>query len=65
MLHTEIECFRELRHRNVLRYINSYFTANNCYIVTEFCPGSDLAKVLKQRGRISEQEAGDLFMQIF
>jgi|JI6StandDraft_1071083.scaffolds.fasta_scaffold07370_8 serine/threonine protein kinase len=32
-------------------------TVNNCYIVTEYCSGGDLATYLKQRGRLSEKEA--------
>lgn len=24
-------------HNNILRYIDSYETVNNCYIVTEYC----------------------------
>jgi serine/threonine protein kinase len=65
MLNTEIECFREVQHPNVLRYCNSFFTANNCYIVTEYCPGSDLSKLMKTKGKIPEQEAAQLFLQIF
>jgi len=65
MLQTEIDCFREVRHPNVLRYINSFFTTNNCYIITEYCAGSDLAKILRQRGRLAEAESKKYFIEIF
>lgn len=54
MLNTEIECFREVKHPNVLCFHNSYFTVNNCYIITEYCPGGDLAKVIRQKGKMPE-----------
>lgn len=54
MLQTEIECFKETRHPNLLRYENSFFTLNNCYIITEYCSAGDLSKYIKERGGVSE-----------
>ncbi len=65
MLETEIECLKETRHPSLLRYEHSFKTANNCYIITEFCAGGDLARLIKERGSFNEEEAGRLFLQIF
>lgn len=37
LLSTELECMKKIKnnyHINLLKYIDSYETANNCYIVT-------------------------------
>lgn len=65
MLSTEIACFREVSHPHLLRYENSYFTVNNCYIITEYCSQGDLSKMLKDNRRFAEEEVGKLFHQIY
>ena len=34
LLQTELECIKKINHPNLLKYIDSYETINNCYIVT-------------------------------
>lgn len=36
------------------RYVNSFMTANNCYIITELYDEGDLAKLLKEREKFAE-----------
>lgn len=55
MLQTEIECFKETNHLHLLRYENSFFTVNNCYIITEYCSKGDLAKLIKESGGMLEE----------
>ena len=54
-----------MQHQNVLKFYTSLETANNCYIITEFCPGGDFSNMLKQKGKIPEAEALVYFTQIF
>lgn len=35
------------------RYINSFMTANNCYIITELYNSGDLSKLLKEKVRFT------------
>lgn len=41
----------------LLRFIDCFDTANNKYLVLEFCNGGTLGDVLKSRGRLSEEES--------
>jgi len=38
-------------------------TANNLYIVTEFCEGKDMGKILRQKKLLSEQQAQTVMKQ--
>jgi len=49
-----LECFKKINHVNLLKYIDSYETINNCYIITEYCEGGDLEKQLRNKGKITE-----------
>jgi serine/threonine protein kinase len=39
-------------------------TVNNLYIITEFCEGKDLAKVLREKESFSEREAQSAMRQM-
>ncbi len=39
-------------------------TSNNLYIVTEFCEGKDMAKILRQKKLLSEQQAQSVMRQM-
>jgi serine/threonine protein kinase len=58
MLKREIKLLRELSHRNVIACRDVLMTANNCYIVTEFCPQGDLAALLAKKGTPPLMQAG-------
>ncbi len=55
LLRSEIAVIKKLRHPNLLRCHSVLMTVNNCYIVTEYCSGGDLASLLKRRGPLSEK----------
>lgn len=65
LLRSEIAVIKKLRHPNLLRCHSVLMTVNNCYIVTEYCSGGDLATLLKRRGRLSEKEAVGYMRDIF
>ncbi|KAF4747280.1 Serine threonine kinase [Perkinsus olseni] len=43
-------------HFNVLRFHNWYETRNHLWIITEYCAGGDLLKVLKQDSKVSPDQ---------
>jgi len=57
MLKSEIALLREMRHPNIVELKQVYHTANNCYIITEYCEGGDVAAHLKSKLRLPEQRA--------
>jgi serine/threonine protein kinase len=52
LLNREIRLLKELKHENVISCHDVLMTANNCYIVTEYCPQGDLAALLTKKGRL-------------
>ena len=63
MLDTEVECLTQFNHPNLLKLYASLNTANNYYIVTEFCEG-DLATKLKDKGKLTEEEFLPIFRDV-
>ena len=55
LLRIELECIKKINHPNLLKYIDSFETVNNCYIITELCDGGDLEKNLKKKGKYTEK----------
>ena len=51
-----MEALKTLKHPNILRCYDVFTTANNCYIITEFCGDGDLAGLLTKKRRLSESE---------
>lgn len=39
-------------------------TSNNLYIVTEFCEGKDVGKILRQKKTLSESQAQSIMRQV-
>lgn len=49
---------------NLLRLFDVFKTKNNLYIITEFCEGKDIAKVLRKKKVFSEVEAQSILRQL-
>ena len=47
---------KTLKHSNILHCYDVFTTANNCYIITEFCGDGDLAGLLAKKRRLTETE---------
>lgn len=56
-IQSEIDIMKKVSHDNIVRLHDIYQTANNMYIVTEFCQDGDLFKLLQKRKKIPESEA--------
>ena len=57
LLHSEIEVLKRLWHPNILKCYEVFFSANHCYIVTEYCNEGDLATAVRQKVSFDEKSA--------
>jgi serine/threonine protein kinase len=64
LVQTEITVLQRCCNDNVIRYIDSFSSSKNVYILTEFCNGGDLEEYIKKKGRLSEDEAREFLKQI-
>jgi serine/threonine-protein kinase ULK/ATG1 len=64
MLEGEIDALKKLNHPNILKCHDIFSTANNCYIITEFCNEGDLENLLKKREKLQEEEAIPLIREL-
>jgi len=53
-IQSEIEIMKKIQHKNIVELLDVYQSANNIYIVTEFCEDGDLKDYLKKKGKLSE-----------
>ncbi len=53
-----------LKHRNIIRFINSYIHENQFYTVMEYARGGELGTYLNKEKIVSEFEARRIFKQL-
>ncbi len=58
----EIELIRSLNHQTVLRFIDVFKDRKNIYIITEYCNGGDLRKIINEK--LSEEDIRIYMIQI-
>jgi serine/threonine-protein kinase ULK/ATG1 len=46
LLDNEIKILRSINHPHILKLYDIYYTVNNCYIITEYCAGGNLEKII-------------------
>ncbi|XP_062865168.1 maternal embryonic leucine zipper kinase-like [Trichomycterus rosablanca] len=63
-LRIEIEALKNLKHQHVCRLYQVMETADQIYMVLEFCPGGDLFDHIDNNNRLSEEETRRIFRQI-
>ena len=65
LLASEIEVLKTFKQsKNIIEVYDIYTTKNNTYIITEFCDGGDLSKLISSRRGLPEKEAVDFLRQI-
>jgi serine/threonine-protein kinase ULK/ATG1 len=58
LLTSEIEVLKSFKNaRNIIQVFDIYTTKNNIYIITEFCEGGDLSKLISANHGLPEKEA--------
>ncbi|CAE8617373.1 unnamed protein product [Polarella glacialis] len=53
---TEVGILSNTKHVNVVGFVNWYETRNHLWIIFEYCVGGDLLRLLKQDGRLPEEQ---------
>ena len=60
----EIKTLNRIKNPNVIRFIEMLKTANNMYLVYEFCEGGTLEDLLQKKHHFSEVESLKVFQQL-
>ena len=55
---------KKIRHSNIIRLLEVFESPKHFLMVMEYVGGGDLLQYVKQRKRLSEQEAKPIFKQI-
>lgn len=55
---------KKVSHQNIVKLYDIYQTANNMYIVTQFCQDGDLFKLLQKKKKFSENDAKSFLKDI-
>ena len=55
---------KSCKNNNIVRLIDIKKTANNIYLVLDYCNEGDLGAYLKEKKKINEDEAVEYFVQI-
>eukprot|EP01033_Poteriospumella_lacustris_P008377 gene8377-6046_t len=63
-LESEVKIMKEFNHRNLLSLKKYFSSANNFYLVMEYCAGGDLNKFIKKVGRLREEHAFNFLAQL-
>lgn len=64
LLENEISVLKSCNNPNIIKLYDMKKTANNFYLIIEFCNEGDLGVYLKQKKFLTEDEAVDFFLQI-
>lgn len=57
----EVYLLKKIRHSNVIRLLEVFESQKHLLIVMEYAGGGDLLKLIKQRGKLEENDAKYIF----
>ena len=63
-MENEIKVLRTCDNQNIIKLYDLKKTANNFYLILEYCNEGDLGDYLKQKGYLTEDEAVEFLLQI-
>lgn len=61
---SEIQILQKLNSKYVVKFVETFSSTNNLYLVTEFCPGGDLDDCITKRGPLDDRQAKRLLAQL-
>ena len=64
LFQTEMNVMSKINHPNVMHLFEFMETANNYYLIIQYCNNGDMESYLKKMGRLSEEEGVYFLMQI-
>ena len=59
-----LETIKSRNPQNLLKLFDVFKTKNNLYIITEFCEGKDVAKLLRKKKIFNEVECQSILKQL-
>ncbi len=62
LLENEIKVLRTCDNQNIIKLYDLKKTANNFYLILEYCNEGDLGDYLKQKGYLTEDEAVEFLL---
>ncbi len=62
LLENEIKVLRSCNNVNIIKLYDIKKTANNIYLMLEYCNEGDLEKHIKMKGRLSQDDAIEMFV---
>jgi len=65
LLENEISVLKSCSNNNIIKLYDMKKTANNFYLILEYCNESDLGVYLKQKKYLTEDEGVEYLLQIF
>ena len=64
LLENEIKVLRSCNNPNIIKLYDIKKTSNNIYLMLEYCNEGDLMQYLKKKGKLTEDEVVEFFVQI-
>ena len=64
LLENEIKVLRSCNNPNIIKLYDIKKTSNNIYLMLEYCNEGDLMQYLKKKGKLTEDEVIEFFVQI-
>ena len=64
LLENEIKVLKQCNNENIIKLYDIKKTANNIYLIMEYCNEGDLLVYLKDKKKLAEDEATDFLLQI-
>lgn len=63
-LRREVDIMRNLRHPNIVQFVEYFETPDEFYMVLEYCPGRELFDVILEKQSLPEATARPIFHQV-
>jgi len=61
-LENEIKVLKQCKNQNIIKLYDIKKTVNNYYLIMEYCNEGDLSEYLKQKKKLTEDEAVEYFI---
>jgi len=66
MLFMQVRVLSQMKHSNIVAYLESFEERGSLYIVMDYCDGGDLYKKINdQKGRLIEEDKVSFFYEIY
>ena len=63
-VYTEAESASKIHHKNIIKIQSTFMMRKYMCFIMEYCEGGELLDLVKRRGRLRENEAKEIFLQM-